>query len=57
MEYKEQKISELQPKLCINTFLLNTEIVKGVHVVTFSIIFYHGENKESHITFHHSMPL
>jgi hypothetical protein len=39
MEYKEQKIPVLHPKLCIDNFLLNTEIAKGVDVATFSIIF------------------
>jgi hypothetical protein len=57
MEYKEQKKPVLHPKLCIDNFLLDTEIVKGVDVGTFSIIFYHGENKELYITFLHSMPL
>jgi hypothetical protein len=57
MEYKEQKKPELHPKLCNDNFLLDTEIAKGVDVATFSIIFYHSENKELHITFSHSMPL
>jgi hypothetical protein len=57
MEYKEQKIPVLHPKLCIDNVLLNTEVAKGVDVATFSIIFYHGQNKELHITFSHSMPL
>jgi hypothetical protein len=57
MEYKEQKIPVLHPKLCIDNFLLNTEVAKGVDVATFSIIFYHGQSKELHITFSHSMPL
>jgi hypothetical protein len=57
MEYKEQKKPVLHPKLCIDNFLLDIEIVIGVDIATLSIISYHGENKELHITFSHSMTL